>query len=219
QTTTLATMMLIAHSLPAEGRIAQQCGVSFLSQTVIRLVVAVAAGMLVHTSCLAFGWLDTPATIVFQASAPEPDLVKWGLGELRNLASIFCIIFAVMLLQRALKFFRISDLLGVVLKPFLRLLGLSSTAATTIVIGLVTGIIYGSGTIIKEAKSGTLTHHEIFTCVTLMGLSHALIEDTLLMSLIGAHLGGILFLRLGLSLLVCASLNALYVRKKNRQTA
>lgn len=214
QTTTLATMMLLAHSLPAEGRIAQQCGVSFMSQTIIRLVVAVVAGVIVHTSCLAFGWLDRPAAIVFQAAAPERDLVRWGLGELRNLGSIFCIIFAVMLIQRGLKYFRISDLLGIVLNPLLRLLGLSSAAATTIVIGLVTGLVYGSGTIIKEARSGTLTTHEIFTCVTLMGLCHALIEDTLLMTLIGAHLGGILFLRLGISLLVCAGLNALYVRGK-----
>ena len=61
QVTTLAVMMLIAHSIPAEGRIAAQCGVSFIGQAVIRLVVAVIGGVIVHTSCQAFGWLDTPA--------------------------------------------------------------------------------------------------------------------------------------------------------------
>ena len=48
--TTLAVMMLIAHSIPAEGRIAAQCGVSFIGQAVIRLVVAVIGGVIVHTS-------------------------------------------------------------------------------------------------------------------------------------------------------------------------
>ena len=51
QVTTLAVMMLIAHSIPAEGRIAAQCGVSFIGQAVIRLVVAIIGGVIVHTSC------------------------------------------------------------------------------------------------------------------------------------------------------------------------
>ena len=76
QVTTLAVMMLIAHSIPAEGRIAAQCGVSFIGQAVIRLVVAVIGGVIVHTSCQAFGWLDTPARIVF---TPSPDVnLLWG---------------------------------------------------------------------------------------------------------------------------------------------
>lgn len=63
QVTTLAVMMLIAHSIPAEGRIAAQCGVSFIGQAVIRLVVAVIGGVIVHTSCQAFaGWIRPPAS-------------------------------------------------------------------------------------------------------------------------------------------------------------
>ena len=50
QVTTLAVMMLIAHSIPAEGRIAAQCGVSFIGQAVIRLVVAVIGGVIVNKS-------------------------------------------------------------------------------------------------------------------------------------------------------------------------
>ena len=42
----LAVMMLIAHSIPAEGRIAAQCGVSFIGQAIIRLVVAVIGGVI-----------------------------------------------------------------------------------------------------------------------------------------------------------------------------
>ena len=103
QVTTLAVMMLIAHSIPAEGRIAAQCGVSFIGQAVIRLVVAVIGGVIVHTSCQAFGWLDTPARIAFTPS-PDVNLLWWALGEVRNLVSIFCVIFFVMLLQRFLRY-------------------------------------------------------------------------------------------------------------------
>lgn len=111
QVTTLAVMMLIAHSIPAEGRIAAQCGVSFIGQAVIRLVVAVIGGVIVHTSCQAFGWLDTPARIVFTPS-PDVNLLWWALGEVRNLVSIFCVIFFVMLLQRFLRYLKVADLVG-----------------------------------------------------------------------------------------------------------
>ena len=109
QVTTLAVMMLIAHSIPAEGRIAAQCGVSFIGQAVIRLVVAVIGGVIVHTSCQAFGWLDTPARIVFTPS-PDVNLFWWALGEVRNLVSIFCVIFFVMLLQRFLRYLKDASL-------------------------------------------------------------------------------------------------------------
>ena len=116
QVTTLAVMMLIAHSIPAEGRIAAQCGVSFIGQAVIRLVVAVIGGVIVHTSCQAFGWLDTPARIVFTPS-PDVNLLWWALGEVRNLVSIFCVIFFVMLLQRFLRYLKVADLIGRALWP------------------------------------------------------------------------------------------------------
>ena len=193
QVTTLAVMMLIAHSIPAEGRIAAQCGVSFIGQAVIRLVVAVIGGVIVHTSCQAFGWLDTPARIVFTPS-PDVNLFWWALGEVRNLVSIFCVIFFVMLLQRFLRYLKVADLVGRALAPALRVLGTRPAA------------------ILKEVRSGEMSRHDVFSCMTLMGLAHAIIEDTCLMLLIGAHIGGIFFLRLALAFVTCAMINILYLR-------
>ena len=85
-------------------------------------------------------------------------------------------------------------------------------AATTMIVGVMTGIVYASGIILKEVRSGELSRHDVFSCMTLMGLAHAIIEDTCLMLLIGAHIGGIFFLRLALAFGTCALLNALYVR-------
>lgn len=212
QMTTFGLMILIAHSLPAEGRIAAQCGVSFLVQCVIRLVVAVIGGLIVFYACQTFGWLNSPASIVFSAQEPDRSLFWWAVGEARNMASIFCIIFAVMLLQTALRHFRVADIIGSALAPFLRVLGMGPAAATTVLVGMVTGILYGSGIIIQESRCGRLTRHEVFFGMTLMGLAHAIIEDTCLMLLIGAHIGGIFFLRLALAFGFCALLNFLYLR-------
>ena len=85
-------------------------------------------------------------------------------------------------------------------------------AATTVLVGMITGILYGSGIIIQESRCGRLTQHEVFSGLTLMGLAHAIIEDTCLMLLIGAHIGGIFFLRLALAFGFCALLHFLYLR-------
>ncbi len=121
-----------------------------------------------------------------------------------------------MLLQRLLRHFRVADLVGRALAPGLHLLGMRPVAATTMILGVVTGILYASGIILKEARSGELSRHDVFSAMTFMGLAHAIIEDTCLMLLIGAHLGGIFFLRLALAFAVCALINVMYIRIKGK---
>lgn len=218
QTTTFAILLLMAHSLPMEGRIAQQCGISGMANSVIRLVMAIITAFLFSYFADVFNLFTEPSTMAFQPRVSPVGLSGWALNEARNLASIFCIIYVVMLGQRFLKYFRISDLLGYLLSPVLRLLGMGPAAATTVIVGFCMGLLYGSGIIIKEARSGALTQGEVFSAVTLMALSHALIEDTFLMMLIGASLWGILAMRLGMSLLAGILLNLFYVRlRQNRK--
>jgi hypothetical protein len=71
---------------------------------------------------------------------------------------------------------------------------------------MVMGLTYGGGLIIQESKSGAVRAKDVFASLTLMGLTHSLIEDTLLLSLLGAHLSGILWARLLFSLVVVAGL-------------
>lgn len=212
QTSVLALMLLFAHSLPAEGAVAQRCGVSFLVQCCIRIVAALFGGMLVQYLCMHFAWLQESAYIAFQATDAHVALQEWAIGECINLLGIFCIIYCVMLVQRFLQYCKASDLLGVILRPLLHALGLGSAAATTVIIGMVAGLLYGSGIIIQESRNGKLTHHEIFAVLTLMALAHALIEDTLLMLLIDANLLIILFLRAAIAIFVGVALNQIYKR-------
>jgi hypothetical protein len=71
-------------------------------------------------------------------------------------------------------------------------------------IGMCMGIIYGSGLIIKAAHDGTLDRRDIFGSVTLMGLAHAVIEDTLLVMMFGASWIIVLPLRVVLAVFICA---------------
>ena len=53
-----------------------------------------------------------------------------------------------------------------------------------------------------DYKSGKIDKQSVFLSVSLLNLLHAVIEDTILMALIGGHISGILFARIIFSLIV-----------------
>jgi len=212
QVSTFTLIMLYAHSLPVETRIAQQCGLSLIGQLALRLGMAVAAGIGLHLVFQKTGWLAEPAVILFASDKADPTLVEWVLEEGFTFVRISVIIFALLLVQRAIDYFRISRLLELVLRPLLRLLGVSNKAASTIMIGMAMGIIYGSGLIIRAARDGSLSKRDVFGSVTLMGLAHAIIEDTFLMMVAGAHWSVVLVVRSLVAILAAAAVTRIHIR-------
>ena len=56
-----------------------------------------------------------------------------------------------------------------------------------IIVGMTLGIQFGGGLLIKEVKSGKIDKQSAFLSVSMLNLIHAMIEDTLLMLMIGAQ--------------------------------
>ena len=67
QVTVLATMMLIAHNIPVEGKITQKCGVGFWGQVAIRMLGALCCGAMLSGVFEAFDLFASPAVLVFEA--------------------------------------------------------------------------------------------------------------------------------------------------------
>lgn len=209
QATVIATMMLIAHNLFVEGAIAKRCGVGFWGQAALRLVCAMVCGMALNAVFGAFGLFAGPAPLLFTPSADDGSLATWALGEIKNLGMIYAVIACLVGLMRALDALGVTRLFEVALLPFLRLMGIGGGAATITVIGLVMGLAYGGGLIMHDVHKGKVERRDVFPAISLMSLSHALIEDTLLMYLIGATMWGTFVGRLLFSLLVVAALSRL----------
>ncbi len=212
QMTIMGIIILIAHSLILETKIAGQCGLSMTFQVVLRIATAWAAGLLIHNVCQTFGFWQEPAKILFEAKATSPTLLGWVWGECLNLVQIFIIICLVMMFNKLINVLRISDVAGFLLSPVLRLLGISKQATNIVIVGLVLGILYGSGIIIQAAREGKISHSDAFSTMSLMSIAHALIEDTILLSLIGGSLWGLLGVRLVLAVLVGSVINLVYTR-------
>lgn len=200
QCTVLCTMLLIAHNLPVECKVAQKCGPSLWGQVLARVAGALACGWLLHVGYTLTGTLGEANRILWTPAATPQGLWPWALGEIRNLAAVFCIILGLMLAMRLLNALRVTKLLDALLRPVLRAVGIGPEASVVTVVGLALGLTYGSGLIIHEARAGRVGRRDVFYAVTLLGLSHALIEDTMLMVLMGAHSSGILWGRLAFSL-------------------
>jgi len=210
QATVLGTMILVAHSLPVELKIARKSGPRMIFQGAVRVVGALLIGWGLHLAYSTLGLLQGPVNILLTpdatAQAARESIGGWALGEIRNLVSIFGIIIALLVIMRALERFRITDLMNRVLRPVLKLIGIGPKASTIAIIGVTLGISYGGGLIIKEARSGRIGKQDVFYSLTLMGLAHSLFEDTMIMVMIGGHLSGLLWTRVVVALCAVALL-------------
>lgn len=208
QATVLSVLMLVGHGLPIECAIARKSGARFMFQVATRFVGAFIFAWILHAIYTATGTLQEPVTMLFQvdAGATDTSLLSWGIDQSKNLASIFVVILALLVMMRVLHAIKVIDLMNRLLRPVLNLIGIGPKASAITVIGLTMGLSYGGGLIINEAKSGTVPKEDIFYSLTLMGLCHSLIEDTLLLMLIGGHVSGVLWGRLILAIIAMAGI-------------
>lgn len=206
QTTVLCTVLLIAHSLPVEVQVTRQCGASGRVQTAIRVGAALVCGMLMHWLFETFSLMQEMSSVAWTPGDQPATLSGWALNEAQNLLSIFLIVFVLMLIMEALNALRITKLMDIILRPVLTRIGIGPSASAVTIAGLTLGLSYGGGLIIAESRSGRVGKKDMFYSLTLMGLSHALIEDTMLMMMLGADFSGVFWGRLLFSLAFMALL-------------
>ena len=217
QVTILACMILVAHTLPIEARIAQKAGVRLWFTVFFRVFCAFIFGLMLSIIFSTFGLLQNNNKILWQPSIENPTLTQWILGELRNYIMIFLIILGLLLFMKILKNIGIIDKLNNFLKPSLRFMGMSKNAAPIAIIGTTLGLSYGGALIIKEAKSKVLSKKDVFYSLSLMDLNHSMIEDTLLMLAIGASIVGVLIGRALFTIIIMIILIKItnHISKKN----
>ena len=200
QITVLCSVMLIAHSLPLELSISKKAGAGLLPIGLLRVGGAIFYGFVLSRLCTVLQIWQEPATLLFQTAEVAPDVWHWALNQVVNLALIVMVIFCIVIVMRILRVIGLLSLLERLLSPVLPFFGMSKRAAPVTVVGMIMGIGYGGALIIRETCSGKMDREEIFNAMALMGLSHALVEDTLLMMAIGGKLGGIFWGRILFSL-------------------
>jgi len=195
ETTIVGLMLLIAHSLPIEVAIAKKSGVSASFTLIFRFLNALIAGKLLF---LIFQYFNLYQELNISVLAiPDTNIshIDWSISQIKNFLMIFAIIFSIITLINVLKSLGIWQIILKVLKIPLSYLGMSDKVANIILIGLTLGISFGGGFLIEESKKKEITKKDIFLSLAFLGLCHSIIEDTILILLLGSHISGILFFR------------------------
>lgn len=197
QVTVLGTMLLLAHSMPVEVTVAARSGVSPLLVIPLRVGSALAAGIILRVSGFVRAFRGTPA-VLWKGVPQSGGWDGWLADLLATMGTILAVIFLVLLALRILERLGFTGFLRRILRPAFRLVGIGPEATTITVVGLVLGISYGGGLVIKAASRGDIPARQVTAAVCFMSLCHAVVEDTALVATLGAwtpmiSLGRILF--------------------------
>jgi hypothetical protein len=202
QVTILACIMLIAHTLPVEARIAQKAGVRLWFTVSFRIISAFVFGIILNLIFTQFKLFQNENNLIWRPDYSDPTLLQWAIGQIGYYIMIFLIIFSLVILMKVLKTTGALEKLNNFLKPGIEFLGMTKNAAILPIIGMTLGLAYGGGLIVKEVKSKFISKKDVFLSLSFMDMSHSLIEDTLLTLAIGASIFGILFGRLIFTMIV-----------------
>lgn len=213
QVTVLGGMMLMAHGLPIEASIAQKAGIRLTVTLLLRIGGALVYGGLLNRLYASGDWLQQSNQLIWQPetiSTTSSDFLTatgiWAMEQLQGLLAIFVIICLLLSTLKVLKLLGIERLIGWLLSPLLQLLKIGKEATTITLIGITLGLSFGGGLLIKEAKAGHVSKQDIFSSMGLLALCHSIIEDTMLVMLLGAHISGALWLRIAFALIVVSLL-------------
>jgi hypothetical protein len=214
QVSILCAMMLFAHALPVEQAIVRKAGASFWATAVLRFATAIVYAAAISAISKATGWLTQPAeTGLLRSMAPAGDgWLDWLTASGISLVATFGIIVVLILLLDVFERTGITKRLTQGLQPVLRVSGLSGEMAPVTTVGVLLGLTYGGGLIMKETREKNFAPDARVLALCWISLSHSLLEDTGLMLAIGADiwvvLAGRVLLTLVLVRLIAAAMTA-----------
>jgi hypothetical protein len=194
QVTVIGTMMLVSHSLLIELQVAHRVGARrwFMAGFMLNII-------------LKWGqWLQGSAKILLPKVQAKTSFIwhEWLLAQLESYATIVIIIFFILFIMRVLQVIGVVAWLEKTLKPAVAKIGLGPQIIPLTIIGMLVGLVFGAALIIKEKDENPhIPKKEYIYAMVLLGLCHAIIEDTLLVMSIGASMWGALVFRMPFSFL------------------
>ncbi|MEO9874653.1 MAG: nucleoside recognition domain-containing protein [Anderseniella sp.] len=202
--TVFSALLLFAHALPIEQRIIQKAGPGFIVTTLLRLAGGMIYAMILHQIFSLSGIFDDP---INPAWIPVTEVAGWSgfiIATSKTLLWMLVILVALAWLMDVLKWSGLMDVLKRAISPVFRYAGIHEEASEMVAIGLLLGIFYGGGLLVREAETGNIRPRQIFLSCVFMSFAHSVIEDTLVVVALGADLTSVLFGRILFAILATA---------------
>ncbi len=182
----LAVFLGICHSLVVEGAILKQIGISNIFSYSFRLITGFFGGFVV--SVMPSYWFDSYITSDDFVVSTHDDI--WSLLQSSAVSSVV-LSAKIIVLITALIF--LMDFIKS--REFFEKLGKNITVGFSLIVGIILGITYGAGVLIKEAKRGNMSKKDIYFIAIFLMICHAIVEDTLLFVIFGADFFLVIIIR------------------------
>lgn len=177
-------------------------GVSWRLTIALKIIGGLLFAAAVNAIYLFFDYQQQPAVLLWQSEVSDPSLTQWLKDQVILIISIYFIIASLIIGLGVLRKLGIEKLMHMALSPVLKLIGITKAASNITIIGLTLGMSFGAGLLISEVKSGAISKKDVLLSIVFLSLAHSLIEDTLLILLLGADVVAILWLRIVFAVLV-----------------
>ncbi|HAS72995.1 MAG TPA: nucleoside recognition protein [Clostridiales bacterium UBA8960] len=109
------------------------------------------------------------------------------IGSLKSIWGIAIIVIPLMIFMEIAKDIKLLDLIGRLFKPITKLFGADEKSGFPLAVGIIFGISYGAGVLIKSSEDGDLDGVSLFIVSVFLAACHAIVEDTLLFVAVGAN--------------------------------
>lgn len=173
----LAVFIGIAHALPVEGVIMKKIGLSNVYSYSLRIISAFIVGF--FTSLIPAQFFSATLTdAVFEKPVYENIWILLQSSVLNSIDLTIKVIILITILIFTMDFIKS--------RKFILESKKNVSKGFSITVGVILGITYGAGILIKEVESGSISKEDIFYIGTFLMICHAIIEDTLLFVIFGA---------------------------------
>jgi hypothetical protein len=200
----LAVLVGICHALPVEGVIMKKIGISNLYSYSLRIIAGFFIAFI--TSMMPASWFDATLTDAVFEKQTYDNFLSLLQGSIYNAIDLTI---KVILLITILIF--IMDFIKS--REFIKNSQKNVSKGFSITVGVILGITYGAGILIREVQSGSISKEDIFYISTFLMICHAIIEDTLLFVIFGADFTMVILIRTVAAIIISYFLLKLYQRR------
>lgn len=111
---------------------------------------------------------------------------KGIIGSIKSVWGIAIIVIPLMLFMEIAKDLKVLDYIGKLFKPVTRLFNAHEKSGFPLAVGIIFGISYGAGVLIKSTEDGDIDSKSLLIISVFLAACHAIVEDTLLFVAVGA---------------------------------
>jgi hypothetical protein len=197
----LAIMCLISHNMIFETAVQKKTGSSAIRMIFLRITFSFIAAFIFNFFLQENKITQGSHTEIIKYNGIMNLLEVWFKDSFSISVKVVLIVISLMFLQSILEEFGIMKILARLFVPLMKPMGLSERTSFQWIIANTVGLSYGSAIMFDQVESGALPLKDADLLNHHIGISHSLLEDTLLFVSIGVSAPLIIFPRIALAII------------------